>query len=189
MSTNLFARLRALLPAPPVLVGTVVAHNADGTSSVEIPSGVASAPLAPGLSTGSTLRARGTQVAVGLRAYVRDGVVEGEAPAGTADVAVVGTVAALPFGPARLSLGAPISAPAAALGVAYFLDLSSAWAGGYSPRTYTLTAGTLPTGLTLNSSSGVISGTRTVAGTASGLVVTCEDSTHRSVACAPFSIA
>lgn len=68
MSTNLFRRLREMLPAPALLVGTVTAHNADGTSTIALPGG-------------GTLRARGQSVAVSSNAFVRDGVVEGEAPA------------------------------------------------------------------------------------------------------------
>ncbi len=189
MTTNLFSRLRALLPAPPLWVALVLAHNADGTSTVELPTGVAGGEIAPGLSAGSTLRVRGTQVAIGQRAFIRAGAVESLAPSGATVEAVIGTVQALPFGPARLAAGVTLAPPAAALGVAYSFDTSPGFTGGYSPRTYTLTAGTLPTGLALAATTGVISGTRTVAGTAAGLVVTCEDSTHRTVASAAFSIA
>lgn len=67
-AVNLYRRLRELLPAPPLLVGLVSAHNADGTSTLVLPGG-------------GSLRARGTPVAPGLNAFVRDGIVEGEAPA------------------------------------------------------------------------------------------------------------
>lgn len=65
---NLWRRFRDLLPADPLLIGTVAAHHADGTSSITLPDG-------------SLIRARGTSVAVGSSAYVRGGAVEGEAPA------------------------------------------------------------------------------------------------------------
>lgn len=189
MSINLFSRLKALLPAPPVWVATVVAHNADGTSTLELPTGVAGSVVAPGLSTGPTLLARGVGVPVGERAFVRAGVIEGPAPSGAISEHVVGVVAEQPFGPAALALGAPITPPAAALGVPYELDLAPGWTGGYPPRAYALTAGTLPAGLTLDPAAGKIQGTRTAAGAASGLVVTCTDSTNRSVPSAPFAIA
>lgn len=67
-AVNPFARLRELLPAPALLVGTVSAHHADDTCTVTLPDG-------------GTLRVRGTSVAVGLPAFVRNGIVEGEAPA------------------------------------------------------------------------------------------------------------
>jgi large repetitive protein len=47
--------------------------------------------------------------------------------------------------------------------------------GGTSPFTFALTSGALPTGTTLNSTSGVISGTTTVAGTYS-FTITITDS-------------
>lgn len=56
-----------LPPAPALLVGQVTAHNGDGTSTVDLPGG-------------RTLRARGQSVAIGLQAFVRGGLIEGEAP-------------------------------------------------------------------------------------------------------------
>lgn len=64
---NLWANWRKLVPAAPLLAGDVIAHNADGTSTIQ-------------LGGGGTVRARGTQVTVGSRAFVRGGIVEGEAP-------------------------------------------------------------------------------------------------------------
>ncbi|MEW6487663.1 MAG: hypothetical protein AB1578_07085 [Thermodesulfobacteriota bacterium] len=66
---NLLRRLQALVPATaPLLVGEVLSHNLDGTSTLQAPDG-------------AVYRARGQDVAVGLKAWVRGGVVEGEAPA------------------------------------------------------------------------------------------------------------
>lgn len=185
---NLFARLQSLLPEPPLLIGDVLAHNADGTSTVSLITQASGGQVAPGLATGTLVRARGTQVAVGARAFVRAGVVESEAPGGLVAELLVGTVAAQPFGPARLALGAAITPPAAALGVAYTLELAPAFTGGYPPRAYALVAGTLPPGLALNTATGRISGTRTSGGAAAGLVVRCTDSTHRAVQSAAFTI-
>jgi hypothetical protein len=61
-------------------------------------------------------------------------------------------------------LGITNTPPAAQVGVAYNFQLTAA--GASSPYTFTLSTGSLPTGLTL-SSSGLISGTPTVAGTSS----------------------
>lgn len=55
------------------------------------------------------------------------------------------------------------SLPAANLGVAYSATLAAT--GGQSPYTFAVTTGSLPTGLTLNSTTGVISGTPSAAGT------------------------
>ncbi len=65
---NLYRQFRDLIPDEPLLVGEVTAHEADGTSAVELPGG-------------AIIRARGQQVEVGDMAFVRRGVIEGEAPA------------------------------------------------------------------------------------------------------------
>lgn len=64
---NLWRRFQELLPTDPLLVGEVLAHNADGTSTLEAPDG-------------AVYRARGQSVAVGNNAFVRGGVVQGPAP-------------------------------------------------------------------------------------------------------------
>jgi Putative Ig domain/IPT/TIG domain len=55
------------------------------------------------------------------------------------------------------------SLPAATVGVAYTATLKAS--GGKKPYTWSITVGTLPAGLTLNPSTGVISGTPTGTGT------------------------
>jgi hypothetical protein len=78
---NAFRRLQALLPAPPVLVGRVTAHDeATDTSVVLLPAGQAPGAFDGALQTGSTLRARGRGVPVGQNAFVRSGVIESQAP-------------------------------------------------------------------------------------------------------------
>ncbi len=67
MTTNLWKRLEILLPAQPLLVGTVILHHPDGTSSVQ-------------LSDGRELRVRGQSVAVGQKAFVQGGEIRGQAP-------------------------------------------------------------------------------------------------------------
>lgn len=69
MSTNLYRALRELLPEAPLQVATVVeVHTATGESTIEWPGG-------------SQQRVRGTSVGAPNRAFVRDGVIEGPAPA------------------------------------------------------------------------------------------------------------
>ena len=64
---NLYKQLLDILPSDPLLVGEVTAHNADGTSTVELPDG-------------ALLYPRGQGVSIGSNAFVRRGLVEGEAP-------------------------------------------------------------------------------------------------------------
>jgi hypothetical protein len=85
MSTNAFQRLAALRPDAPVLVGRVLRHNTDDTSDIELPTGVSSVG-ANGVVHGAIIRARGTNVPVNSWAFVRRGLVETQAPSGTARV-------------------------------------------------------------------------------------------------------
>lgn len=65
--TNIWKQFQALIPADPLLVGTVTDHNSDDTSTVT-------------LIDGGVIRARGQGVAIGNKAFIRGGIVEGEAP-------------------------------------------------------------------------------------------------------------
>ena len=65
MSRNVFRQFIDLLPARPLLVGTVTATDGD-VSTVELPGG-------------GVLRARGSEP-LGAKVFVRDGVIEGAAP-------------------------------------------------------------------------------------------------------------
>lgn len=66
--TNLFRALRDLLPDAPLQVATVSAvHSSTGDSTITWPGG-------------DQQRVRGTSVAAGSNAFVRNGVIEGAAP-------------------------------------------------------------------------------------------------------------
>lgn len=65
---NIWSRFQSLSPDPALLIGTVRAHLSGDRSQIE-------------LVSGRVIYASGTSVAVGSRAWVRDGKVEGDAPA------------------------------------------------------------------------------------------------------------
>ncbi|AXQ27582.1 hypothetical protein D0B54_02350 [Solimonas sp. K1W22B-7] len=64
---NIWKQFQQLLPSDPQLVGEVLRHNADGSSSVELPGA-------------QVIRVQGQSVAAGLRAFVQGGRIQGEAP-------------------------------------------------------------------------------------------------------------
>jgi hypothetical protein len=73
-TTNLYRALRELLPEAPLQVAAVTAvHSAEGASTITWPGG-------------SQQRVRGTDVAAGSLAFVRNGVIEGAAPELTLEV-------------------------------------------------------------------------------------------------------
>lgn len=187
MSVNLLQRLRAILPSSQTTIAEVMAVNADGTSTLRLPTGLGQEVYATGVSVGSTFTARGTSVPVGQYAYVRDGIVQSQAPTGVVSDVVLGTVVAQPFGPARLALADP--APTLLPGqvsVPYSASVAVVVAGGYPPLVFTLASGALPAGLTL-AASGALAGTPTTAGTYS-FAVACADSTRRSVTSATVGV-
>ena len=78
------------------------------------------------------------------------------------------------------------SLPAATIGQAYSATLAAT--GGTSPYTWSVTSGTLPAGLSLNASTGVISGTPTSPGTASFTAGVTDSSSPPQSASQPLSI-
>lgn len=186
MSINLYQRLRQVLPATPTLIAEVLAHNADDTSTLRLPVGLTQETYATGVSVGATFTARGTGVPVGAFAYVRDGVVQSQAPTGTVAEVVVGVVVPQPFGPARLApAAAALALPDGKVGTAYAASLADATTGGYAPRSYALAGGALPPGLALSVQG--LAGTPTTAG-AYSCTLTCTDSTRRAVTTPVISI-
>lgn len=73
-------------------------------------------------------------------------------------------------------------------GTAFSLDLSTYFSGTETPFAYSVQSGTLPAGLSLNSSTGVISGTPTTAGVSSGIVIRATDATPDTADTNSFSI-
>lgn len=73
-------------------------------------------------------------------------------------------------------------------GAAFSLNLSTYFSGTETPFAYSVQAGTLPAGLSLNSSTGVISGTPTTAGVSSGIVIRATDATPDTADTNSFSI-
>lgn len=68
------------------------------------------------------------------------------------------------------------SLPAANIGVSYTTTITAT--GGVSPYTFAITTGSLPTGLTLNSATGVLSGTPTTAGAFSVIITVTDSATN-----------
>ncbi|MBF0368589.1 MAG: hypothetical protein HQL52_03940 [Magnetococcales bacterium] len=65
--SNAYAKLKSLFPKTRLVVGTVDAHNADGTSTLTD-------------ASSREFTAQGTSVSVGNKAFVQDGRITGEAP-------------------------------------------------------------------------------------------------------------
>ena len=67
MATNIFTKFKQLIPAAAMEVATVEAVNTNGTSTVTTANGGAAKVL-------------GDTVAVGKKAVIKDGQIQGEAP-------------------------------------------------------------------------------------------------------------
>ena len=76
----------------------------------------------------------------------------------------------------------------ATVSTAFTLNLSTFFSGTQTPFSYALIAGTLPNGFSLNTSTGIISGTPTAAVTASGLQVRATDAGSNTATTNTFSI-
>jgi hypothetical protein len=170
---------------------TITATNAFGTGSVQLSLTVNSPPsittispltaaqagaaysqtLAASGSTPVTWAVTGGALPAGLTLSASTGVISGTPTAlgaftftvsatnafGASSVPFTLTVNSAP----SITTASPL--PAAQTGTAYSQTLA---ASGSTPITWTVTAGSLPTGLTLNTSTGVISGTSTALGVA-----------------------
>ena len=132
---------------------TVSATGGSGGFSYSLSAGALAAGLTLNASSGVI---SGTPTTAGASSFtVR--ATDGTGAFGTRAYTV--TIAAAPI------VVNPASLPAATVGTAYSQTVSAT--GGTGSYTFTVSAGALPAGLTLNASSGVISGTPTTAGASS----------------------
>ncbi len=110
--------------------------------------------LPPGLSLNSSTGAiTGTPTRTGTYNFTAQ-VVDSKGNTATASCSIV-------VSPAALTLSGPTAT--AQVGIAYSSVLNAA--GGVAPYTFSITGGALPPGLTLNTSTGAITGTPTTVGT------------------------
>lgn len=98
----------------------------------------------------------------------------------TVDISVLAEVA--------ISFTGVVGSRAIAVGGSLSISVAGNFTGVGTPFTYSLQSGTLPTGLTLNTSTGVISGTPTVISTQSGISVRATDTAANTVDTNLFTI-
>ena len=111
--------------------------------------------LPPGITLSAAGVLSGTPTVTGSYPFSVN-VIDANKGIATASITLVVTAAL------TLTFPAP---PSGTVGTAYTDTLTAA--GGTTPYTFSVSAGTLPAGLTLNASTGVVSGTPTTAGTSS----------------------
>jgi hypothetical protein len=116
----------------------------------------------------STGQISGTPTAAANTTALTFKVTDSGSPAQTANVSLTLTIA-----PATLTI-TMLSLPNGQVGTAYSQRLTAT--GGTTPYTWTLTSGAFPGGLTVNSSTGLISGTPTAAANATAIIFKVTDS-------------
>jgi uncharacterized protein YhjY with autotransporter beta-barrel domain len=132
---------------------TVTASGGTGPYTYSLASGTLPAGLGLNASTGVIA---GTPTGSGASSFTI-GVADSAGGAGTKAYTLTVTTTGLTIGPGSLPNGSQ--------GTAYNQTLTGS--GGSGPYTYSIASGTLPAGLTVNSSTGAITGTPTGSGTSS----------------------
>lgn len=167
--TNGFSITTATLPG--ATVGTAYSQTLTASGGT--------APLTWSISTGT--------LPAGLTLNASTGAISGTpTTAGTSDFTAMVTDSSNPAKSATRALSITVSAPAAltittaslpgaVIGTPYNQTLTAA--GGISPYTWSISTGTLPAGLNLNTSTGAITGNPTTAGTANFTVMVTDSAT------------
>jgi large repetitive protein len=132
--------------------------------------------LPPGLTLTSAGVLAGTPTTAGSFTFTVNVI---DASNGIATTSITLTI----IGTLTLTFAAP---PAGQAGAAYSDTLTAA--GGTTPYTWTVSAGTLPAGLSLNASTGVIAGTPTTAGTSSFTIKITDAGTQTATKAASITI-
>jgi Putative Ig domain len=166
--TVLAATSTLTLSPPPNAIVTVPYTGTIGVSGGTAPYNctLVSGTMPAGLTLGAACTVAGTPTTVGSSTVTIHATDSVTPTANTVTGPVVITVSPVP------TLTLTGSLPNATLGVAYSQTLTAT--GGVKPYTYSLTAGSLPPGLSLSASTGTISGTPTQVG-ASSFTVTVTD--------------
>ncbi|WP_430448525.1 MAG: putative Ig domain-containing protein [Pseudomonas piscis] len=164
-------QINAQAPVANSVSATVAANSSSNSITLNITGGAATSVAVSTAATHGTATATGTSITYTPTAgYSGNDTFAYTATnaSGTSSPATVTLTVSAP----SLSIN-PATLGAGTSGTAYSAVLSSS--GGSAPYTYSITSGSLPAGLSLNSSTGTISGTPTASGT-SNLTLTSTDS-------------
>jgi putative Ig domain-containing protein len=166
-------------PLPSGRVNTLYSDSLNATGGVPpYVWNVVSGTVPPGLSLSATGMLSGTPSTAGSFNFSA-AVTDAAHPAGMSNVALSITIA----DPLQITT---TSLPNGSPGVFYTVALGAT--GGFMPYSWAITQGTLPTGLTLNAASGLISGTPTSPGTSSLTVQVSDGGSPVATATANLSI-
>ncbi|MCU7647184.1 putative Ig domain-containing protein [Pseudomonas piscis] len=164
-------QINGLAPIANSVSATVAANSSSNSITLNITGGAATSVAVSTAATHGTATATGTSITYtptagysgsDTFAYTATNASGTSSPA---TVTLTVTAPSLSINPATLGAGTS--------GTAYSAVLSSS--GGSAPYTYSITSGSLPSGLSLNTLTGAISGTPTASGT-SNLTITSTDS-------------